>query len=109
MSVVTFKKYSSYGDAVGDMDSAARAASEGDIDYLQKAFNSFDRDKSGFIDPQELVAALTMLGITQVDGVDDADGDHRLSLKDLDADGDQKISFEEFKVAELSPAPRTHF
>ena len=53
MSVVTFKKYSSYGDAVGDMDSAARAASEGDIDYLQKAFNSFDRDKSGFIDDKE--------------------------------------------------------
>lgn len=95
MSVNTYKKYSSYGDTLGDMESADRIES---VDYLEKAFNSFDKDKSGYIDPQELVAALTMLGVKRVDGIEDADGDNRLSLKDLDKDGDQKISFEEFKV-----------
>ena len=63
-----------------------------------KLLAKFDKDKSGYIDPQELVAALTMLGVKRVDGIEDADGDNRLSLKDLDKDGDQKISFEEFKV-----------
>jgi len=105
MSVVTYKKYSSYGDTLGDMQSAERTDH---TDYLEKAFNSFDKDKSGFIDPQELVAALTMLGIKEVEGVDDEDGDGRLSMKDLDKDGDQKISFEEFKVLAAVLPKREH-
>ena len=60
---------------------------------MQKAFESFDVDKSGFLDPQELRAALTMLGVKpSLDalkdmGIDDRDGDGTLSLQDLDTDG----------------------
>lgn len=105
MSVQTYKRYSSYGDTLGDIESANRVD---DIDYLEKAFKSFDKDQSGFIDPQELTAALTMLGIKQYEGIDDADGDGRLSLKDLDTDGDQKVSFEEFKVLAAVLPKREH-
>ena len=34
----------------------------GAVDFVRKAFESFDADKSGFIDPHELRAALVMLG-----------------------------------------------
>jgi len=105
MSVQTYKRYSSYGDTLGDIQTADRVD---DIDYLEKAFKSFDKDASGFIDPQELTAALTMLGIKTVEGIEDADGDNRLSLKDLDTDGDQKISFEEFKVLAAVLPKREH-
>ena len=105
MSIQTYKVYSGYGDSLGDIEQADRNA---DIDYLEKAFKSFDKDQSNYIDPQELTAALTMLGIKHLDGVEDADGDGRLSLKDLDADGDQKISFEEFKVLAAVLPKREH-
>ena len=67
-------------------------------------------DKSGFIDPQELRAALTMLGV-EVDfeklkqmGVEDKDGDGELSLADLDKNNDNKIDFDEFKaIAHILP------
>ena len=39
------------------------------VDFVRKAFDSFDADKSGFIDPQELRAALTMLGVFSTRGV----------------------------------------
>jgi len=105
MSVTTYKKYSSYGDTLGNLETAENVDN---IDYLEKAFKSFDKDGSDFIDPQELRAALTMLGIKNVDGVADEDGDGRLSLKDLDTDGDQKISFEEFKVLAAVLPKREH-
>jgi len=80
------------------------------IDWVRKAFESFDADKSGFIDPQELRAALTMLGV-EVDfeklkqmGVEDKDGDGELSLADLDKNNDNKIDFDEFKaIAHILP------
>ncbi|KAL1514929.1 hypothetical protein AB1Y20_004008 [Prymnesium parvum] len=105
MAVATHARFSSYGDALGNNSSAEQV--EG-IDYLEKAFRSFDKDGSNYIDPQELVAALTMLGVKYVDGVEDVDGDGRLSLKDLDKDGDQKISFEEFKVLAKVLPKREH-
>jgi len=105
MSIQTYHKYSSYGDKLGDIDTAER---QDDIDYLEKAFKSFDKDSSNYIDPPELIAALTMLGVKHVEGIEDADGDGRLSLKDLDKDGDQKISFEEFKVLAAILPKREH-
>ena len=33
-------------------------------DYLRKAFDNFDTDKSGYIEPSELRAALTVLGVS---------------------------------------------
>lgn len=94
----------------GDMDGEKRKA---DIDYLKTAFDSFDVDKSGFIDPQELCAALTMLGIrgkvTLDDvGVEDRDRDGVISLADLDKNGDEKIDFEEFKVLAAVLPKRDH-
>ena len=81
---------------------------------MQKAFESFDVDKSGFLDPQELRAALTMLGVKpSIDalkemGIQDRDGDGTLSLMDLDQDGDQKIDFEEFKCLAAILPKRDH-
>lgn len=108
MSVTTYKKYSSYGDVVGEMDAAEKAIADAKIDFLDKAFKSFDKDNSGFIDPQELKAALTMLGVKAADGVADLDGDGRLSLDDLDTDHDDKVSFEEFKVLAAVLPKREH-
>lgn len=76
---------------VGDWNSQAKRLEN--VDFVQKAFESFDVDKSGFLDPQELRAALTMLGVKpSLDalkdmGIDDRDGDGTLSLQDLDTDG----------------------
>lgn len=84
------------------------------MDFVQKAFESFDVDKSGYLDPQELRAALTMLGVKpSIDalkdmGIQDRDGDGTLSLMDLDTDGDQKIDFEEFKCLAAILPKRDH-
>ena len=84
------------------------------VDFVRKAFDSFDVDKSGFLDPQELRAALTMLGVKpSIDalkemGIEDRDGDGTLSLMDLDTDGDQKIDFEEFKCLAAILPKRDH-
>ena len=105
MSVMTFKQTNSFGDAVGTWDAGAKRLEN--VDFVRKAFESFDVDKSGFLDPQELRAALTMLGVKpSVDalkemGIEDVDGDGVLSLQDLDADGDQKIDFEEVQAAHV--------
>lgn len=83
-----------------------------DVDFLRVAFDSFDADKSGFIDPQELCAALTMLGIRNKSsddfGVDDKDNDGVISLQDIDKNGDEKIDFEEFKVFAAVLPKRDH-
>ena len=92
------------------------------VDFLRVAFDSFDVDKSGYLDPQELRAALTMLGVRGPDkskstmdvlmsadsDFEDADGDNTVSLKDLDKDGDEKVSFEEFKVFAALLPKRDH-
>jgi len=107
MSVATYKQYNSFGDELGSWDSAKKNAAN--VDYLRKAFDSFDADKSGFIDEVELRAALCMLGVklnkemlTEM-GFDDRDGDGKLSFADI-AGNDQKIDYEEFKsLAALLP------
>lgn len=110
MAVATYKVYSRMGDELGSTDTAQKHLEELKVDYLAKAFKSFDVDESGFIDPHELRAALTMLGIrsTSIPGVDDVDGDGTLSMKDLDKDGDNKVSFEEFKVLAAVLPKRDH-
>lgn len=89
MSVMTFNVTNSQGDKIGTWgDQKKRLAS---VDFVKKAFESFDVDKSGFIDPQELRAALTMLGVNPTMdalkdmGIEDKDGDGTLSLADLDS------------------------
>jgi len=108
MAVRTSSITSGSGWQIGSLDANIERLK--DVDFLRVAFDSFDVDKSGFIDPQELCAALTMLGIRGkvVDGVDDADGDGVISLADLDANGDEKIDFEEFKVFAAILPKRDH-
>ena len=57
-----------------------------DIDALRRQFDYFDKDGSGFLEPGEAVAALTMIG-------------SKLKFEDLDTDGDNRISFDEVRVA----------
>ena len=116
MSVQTEKKYSASGYMVGGIDAAAKRL-EG-VDWLRTAFDAFDVDKSGYLDPHELRAALTMLGVRSSGktgaaalekmGIDDKDGDGVVSLEDLDVDGDQKVDFEEFKVFAAVLPKRDH-
>ena len=60
-AVATGSKYSASGYKVGDVTSHKERLAE--VDFLRAAFDSFDVDKSGYIDPQELRAGLTMLGV----------------------------------------------
>jgi len=108
MAVRTSSITSGSGWQIGSLDANIERLK--DVDFLKVAFDSFDVDKSGYIDPQELCAALTMLGIRGklVEGVDDADGDGVISLADLDANGDEKIDFEEFKVFAAILPKRDH-
>ena len=78
------------------------------IDFVRAAFDAFDVDKSGYLEPQEFRAALTMLGVrgnSKVDkmmsdlGIEDLDGDNTISLDDLDKDGDDRVDFEEYVTA----------
>lgn len=57
---------------------------------MRKIFDSFDTDKSGFIDSAELAAVSKELGRT----MDDAELEE--CLKDLDQNKDGKISYDEF-------------
>uniref|UniRef100_A0A7S2CKY8 EF-hand domain-containing protein n=1 Tax=Haptolina brevifila TaxID=156173 RepID=A0A7S2CKY8_9EUKA len=110
MAVRTQKIQSGSGYTIGTL--GAERDRLKDIDYLRTAFDSFDVDKSGFIDPQELCAALTMLGIrgklSDDLGVEDKDSDGVISLKDLDKNGDEKIDFDEFKVLAAVLPKRDH-
>ena len=105
MSVMTFNVTNSQGDKIGTWgDQKKRLAS---VDFVKKAFESFDVDKSGFIDPQELRAALTMLGVNPTMdalkdmGIEDKDGDGTLSLADLDGNCDELPPLPEVDAAEL--------
>jgi len=110
MSVRTQGINSAAGWAVGRLGASKERFEE--VDFLRTAFDSFDADKSGFIDPQELCAALTMLGIRNKSsedfGLEDKDGDNLISLKDLDKNGDEKIDFDEFKVLAAVLPKRDH-
>ena len=115
MSVAVAVKTSGSGYEVGSVTSG-KERMEG-RDFLRIAFDSFDVDKSGYIDPQELRAALTMLGVRKpgtgedtmaLMNLDDVDGDGTISLQDLDQNGDEKIDFEEFKVFAAILPKRDH-
>ena len=115
MSVAVATKTSGSGYVVGSVTSGKERL-EG-RDFLRIAFDTFDVDKSGYIDPPELRAALTMLGIRQPGtgaqtmdalSLEDKDGDGTISLADLDKDGDEKIDFEEFKVFAAILPKRDH-
>ena len=66
-----------------------------DLENLQKLFEEFDKDGSGYLEPGEAIAALTAIG-------------SKLSFKDLDTDGDNRISFEEFAVFSKLVGKHTH-
>lgn len=116
MAVRTATVTSASGYVVGSLGAAKERLEN--VDFLRVAFDSFDVDKSGFLDPQELRAALTMLGVRSSRakqqkaledmGVEDRDGDCVVSLQDLDKDGDEKIDFEEFKVFAAVLPKRDH-
>jgi len=84
------------------------------IDFVRKAFDSFDTDKSGYLDTSELRAAFALLGVNpnledmKSLGIEDKDGDGLLTLKDLDQDGDMRISFEEFQCLAAILPKREH-
>ena len=107
---MTSSQYSAFGDKVGSWG----AKNYEGVDFVRKAFEAFDVDKSGFIDPQELRAALVMLGVKpsiealKELGIEDKDGDGNLSLADLDTDGDMKIDYEEFKCLAAVLPKREH-
>lgn len=79
-----------------------------------QAFDAFDVDKSGFLDPEELRAAFTMLGIKagadvlDVLGMKDRDKDGKLSLADMDRNSDNMIDFEEFQAMAAIIPKRDH-
>jgi len=56
-----------------------------DEDYLRRAFDAYDIDKSGYLEKGEAIAALSQIG-------------SKLRPEDLDRDGDGRISFEEFSI-----------
>ena len=61
-------------------------------DYLHTAFDMFDRDKSGKIDNEEVVALLSgedLSNLVSKDAIQQA-------MNEIDADGDGEIDFEEF-------------
>lgn len=61
-------------------------------DYLRTAFNMFDKDRSGKIDNEEVVALLTGEDL----GVHVSKTAITKAMKEIDANGDGEIDFEEF-------------
>lgn len=60
--------------------------------YLKQAFDMFDKDKSGKIDSEEVIALLSgeeMKDLVPQDAIKDA-------IKEIDQDGDGEIDFDEF-------------
>jgi len=114
MSVMTATQYSQGGDKIGTWGQNKKAYES--VDFVKKAFDAFDVDKSGFIDPVELRAALVMLGVNpSIEAlnemgmhIEDKDGDGSLSLADLDQDGDMRIDYEEFKCLAAVLPKREH-
>lgn len=61
-------------------------------DSIKKVFDSFDKDKSGFIDRNELKAMIAQVGIEM------NDMDVYNMMQDLDRNKDGKISIDEFNA-----------
>jgi centrin-1 len=64
--------------------------SEEEIEEIREAFNLFDTDGSGTIDPKELKAAMQSLGFEAKNQT------IYQMIADIDKDGDGSIDFEEF-------------
>ena len=61
-------------------------------DYLRQAFNMFDKDKSGKIDNEEVIALLSGDDL----GVHVSKTAISKAMKEIDSNGDGEIDFEEF-------------
>ena len=61
-------------------------------DYLKTAFNMFDKDNSGKIDSQEVVALLSDEELGNFVSANSI----QIAMKEIDANGDGEIDFEEF-------------
>ena len=61
-------------------------------DYLRQAFNMFDKDKSGKIDNEEVIALLSGDDL----GVHVSKTAIAKAMKEIDSNGDGEIDFEEF-------------
>lgn len=116
MAVRASKQFSSYGDELTPRYHmpTAETVEKKQVNYLRKAFDSFDTDRSGYLDRHELIAALTLLGVRLKDDGGaavkelDKDGDGKLTFADLDVDGDDKIDYEEFSVLAALLPKREH-
>ncbi|XP_069114871.1 uncharacterized protein [Argopecten irradians] len=67
-----------------------RMSHQSALKELTDAFNTFDCDKNGFIEPSELKSVMSRLGR------DVSDTEVEQMIKDADLDGNGKIDFEEF-------------
>jgi hypothetical protein len=68
-------------------------------DELEKAFNEFDRDKSGSLSADELVEILTRSGGAAPMSIEDA----RTLIKAVDVNGDGELQLEEFVAMMADP------
>ena len=75
---------------------------EDEIDEIREAFNLFDTDGSGTIDPKELKAAMQSLGFETKNPT------IFQMIADLDRDGSGAIDFDEFLDAICAKLVRPH-
>lgn len=61
-----------------------------------QVFRKYDADGSGALDKEELVAALTELGVLEQVGAKRAGRALEQQLREADANGDGKVSWKEF-------------
>jgi Ca2+-binding EF-hand superfamily protein len=70
----------------------SKPMSEADTSAVKKVFESFDKDKSGYIDLKELAAMCTELGKKI------SDDQAAAAMQQLDKNGDGRVTFDEFAL-----------